>query len=82
MTISVSDITTYLDAYLRVSEVADSAEALNGLQVDSHAPITRLAVAVDACMATIDAAAENGAEFLLVHHGLFWAGLEPLTGRH
>src|SRR5256884_9968229 len=26
-------------------------------------------------------AAEQGADFLLVHHGLFWRGLEPLTGR-
>src|SRR5437773_10163664 len=26
-------------------------------------------------------AAEQGADFLLVHHGLFWRGLEPLAGR-
>ena len=82
MTTYLSDITTYLDEFLRISEVADSAEALNGLQVDNEGEITRLAVAVDACLATINAAAEIGAELLLVHHGLFWAGLEPLTGCH
>ncbi len=75
MTTHVSDITAYLDKYLRVADVADSTEALNGLQVDHDGPITRIAVAVDACIATINGAADNGAEFLLVHHGLFWAGL-------
>jgi dinuclear metal center YbgI/SA1388 family protein len=82
MTPLVSDIRTYLDDYLRIAEVADSAKALNGLQVDHDGEVTRLAAAVDACQATIDAAADLGADFLLVHHGLFWAGLEPLTGRH
>ena len=82
MTTNIRDIATYLDTYLRVADVADSAEALNGLQIDHEGPITRLAAAVDACLATINRAADNGAEFLLVHHGLFWAGLEPLTGRH
>ncbi len=82
MTTYASDITTYLDEYLRIAEVNDSPEALNGLQLDHDGVITRMAVAVDACLATINAAAEHGAEFLLVHHGLFWAGLAPLTGRH
>ena len=82
MSTNVSDITKYLDEYLRVADVADSPEALNGLQVDHGHSITRLAAAVDACMATINGAADSGAELLLVHHGLFWGGLEPLTGRH
>jgi dinuclear metal center YbgI/SA1388 family protein len=36
---------------------------------------------VDASEASIAAAAELGAGLLLVHHGLFWEGLRPLTGR-
>ena len=82
MAVYARDLQAYLDQYLRVSEVADSAEALNGLQLDHDAEVTRIAAAVDVCLATIDAAADMGAEFLLVHHGLFWAGLQPLTGRH
>ncbi len=82
MTIYAHDFATYLDEYLRVAEVADSAEALNGLQVDHDKALTRMAVAVDACQATIDAAADIGADLLLVHHGMFWGGLQPLTGRH
>ena len=82
MAIYVQDIQQYLDEYLRVSEVGDSAEALNGLQLDHDAEVTRFAAAVDLCVATIEAAAATGAELMLVHHGLFWAGLQPLTGRH
>ncbi len=82
MTTHVRDLKVYLDRYLRVAEVGDSAEAVNGLQVDHDGDVTRIAAAVDACQATINGAAELGSEFLLVHHGLFWGGLEPLTGRH
>ena len=82
MAIYVRDIQRYLDEYLRVPEVCDSAEALNGLQLEHEDEVTRFAVAVDACLATIEAAAKSGASLLLVHHGLFWAGLQPLTGPH
>jgi len=75
------DLVRYLDDYLRISEVADERNALNGLQVENAGQVGQIAAAVDACQATIDAAAERGADLLLVHHGLFWGGLEPLTGR-
>lgn len=71
----------YLDEYLHVREVADDRNALNGLQVENAGEVRRLAAAVDACQATIAMAAAQGADLLLVHHGLFWMGLEPLTGR-
>ena len=76
----LAELTRYLDEYLRVREVPDSPEALNGLQVANHGEVTRLAVAVDACEATIRMAAEARADCLLVHHGLFWGGLSPVTG--
>lgn len=82
MSLSLHDLTAYLDAYLKVGEIEDGANALNGLQVENDGSVSRLAAAVDACQATIDAAAEQRADMLLVHHGLFWAGVEPLTGRH
>ena len=74
-------LVSYLDEYLRVpDEVADAPEALNGLQVANSGEITRLAAAVDMCEATARLAAEQHADCLLVHHGLFWGGLRPLTG--
>ena len=74
-------LVAYLDDYLRIrEEVADSPEALNGLQVANGGEVTRLAVAVDLCEATIRMAADQRADCLLVHHGLFWGGLRPLVG--
>jgi dinuclear metal center YbgI/SA1388 family protein len=78
----ISDVATYLDRFLRVDEVADDARALNGLQVENSGRLERVVAAVDACQASIDAAAARAAGLLLVHHGLFWGGLEALTGRH
>ncbi len=71
----------YLDDYLRIKEeVADSPEALNGLQIANAGEVARIAAAVDLCEATIRMAAHQRADCLLVHHGLFWGGLRPLVG--
>src|SRR6266540_2551166 len=62
-------LVAYLDDYLRVREVPDAPEALNGLQVANGGEVTRVAAAVDLCEATVGMAAEQGADLLLVHHG-------------
>src|SRR5947208_9084381 len=74
------DLTAYLDDYLRVRDVPDAPEALNGVQVANAGEITRVAAAVDLCEATVRLAAEARADLLVVHHGLFWGGPRPLTG--
>jgi dinuclear metal center YbgI/SA1388 family protein len=72
----------YLDDFLCVSEVPDYPNALNGLQVDSgRAEVRRIAVAVDAAQHTIQAAVRADADLLIVHHGLFWDGNQPVTAR-
>ena len=76
----LEDLTAYLDGYLRIREVSDYPGALNGLQVGNSGSVNRLGVAVDACQATIEAAVALDADLLLVHHGLFWDGLQPLAG--
>ena len=78
----LDNLVQYLDDYLRTREVADDPHAVNGLQVENGGDVRSLVVAVDACQAVIEQAAERGADLLLVHHGLFWGGLEPLVGRH
>ncbi len=82
MAVALDELVGYLHDYLRLAEVPDEPNALNGLQVERDGAVSRLAVAVDACGVTIDRAAAEGADLLLVHHGLFWAGLEPIAGRH
>lgn len=79
---SVSAISRYLDDFLRTATHPDFRNALNGLQVESDAEVVKVAAAVDARERTIQLAIEAGANLLLVHHGLFWGGLQPLRGRH
>jgi dinuclear metal center YbgI/SA1388 family protein len=84
--IPLPEITGYLDTLLRVAEIPDSANALNGLQVECRRPIGRIVAAVDASQATIEGLGDPQpdrpwSDLLLVHHGLFWDGNRPLTGR-
>ncbi len=76
----ISALCTYLDQFLEVSSFEDYPGSFNGLQLEQRGPVTRLAAAVDACQYTIDAAARDGADLLLVHHGLLWGGPAPFTG--
>jgi putative NIF3 family GTP cyclohydrolase 1 type 2 len=75
------EVASYLNAYLRASEVPDYSGAVNGLQLANAGTVTRVAAAVDAAQASIEGAVEAGADLLLVHHGLFWDGNRPVTGR-
>ncbi|MEO5733473.1 MAG: Nif3-like dinuclear metal center hexameric protein [Rubrivivax sp.] len=53
----------------------------NGLQVEGVQTVHRLVCGVTASLALIDAAVADGADALLVHHGLFWRGHDGrLTG--
>lgn len=76
----LSTITTYLDTYLKTSSIGDYRYAKNGLQLQNNGKVTRVALAVDACQAVIEEAVEKKADLLIIHHGLFWSGLQPLTG--
>ncbi len=75
-------IAEHLDTVLRTAELPDYAGAINGVQVEHTGPVQRCAVAVDASLRTIQGAIEAGANLLIVHHGLFWAGTQPLRGRY
>ena len=77
----LQELVEYLDNYLRVAEVSDAPTALNGLQVANSGAVNRVAAAVDGSEATIKAAIAAGCDLLLVHHGLFWDGNLPVTGR-
>ena len=73
-------LVAHLDRLLSVAEWPD--KSLNGLQVEGAERVERVALATDAALATIDMADEAGAGFLIVHHGLFWGRVEPVTGPH
>ena len=77
---SLSEIVTFLDRELRISEIPDYPGAHNGLQLENSGQVSKVAVAVDASLAVIEEAVEIGADLLIVHHGLFWQGVRMLTG--
>lgn len=80
MAASLVEIAAHLDTLLRVGDVPEFTGALNGVQVETESPITKVVAAVDARQRTIRAAADTGGNLLLVHHGLFWGGVQPLRG--
>lgn len=79
--VPLEEVVGFLDDIFEVSSAPDYPNALNGLQVEADGPVRRLAVAVDASEAVIGAAS-RWADLLIVHHGLFWGGLQPLKGPH
>ncbi len=78
--VSLAQLVAHLDAYLRVREVPDDVNALNGLQVENSGAIGRVVAAVDASLQTIEGLPARGC-MLLVHHGMFWDGNQPVAGR-
>lgn len=78
---ALHQIVDYLATLLEIRDTPDYPQALNGLQFENDGRVTRVASAVDFSRATVDAAREAGADLLLVHHGMFWGGLQPYTGR-
>lgn len=76
---SVHDLAALLDATLDITSFDDYAP--NGLQVTASDQLERIAFGVSANAALIDAAADVGADALVVHHGFFWRGEDrTLTG--
>lgn len=70
------DLVRYLHEYLEADRGGDYGP--NGLQVEGREEIYKLVTGVSACEELFERAAAEGADAVLVHHGLFWRGL-PLT---
>ena len=75
---SLTEIVTYTDRFLRIRDVGDWDNALNGLQIENSGRVTRLGAAVDVSTRVLTAAAKKKVDLLIVHHGLFWPGLQPV----
>ena len=76
-----------LDAWfrdiMRIADLEGIDPSLNGIQVTRrNSEVSRIAFAVDACVETFHRAVEQGADMLLVHHGIFWGRESRLTGAH
>ncbi len=69
---SVAEIVRYVDDYLRIREIHDSPNALNGLQIENSGRVTKIGAAVDVSTRVLTNAAKKDVDLLIVHHGLFW----------
>src|SRR5216117_2546599 len=76
---SLLGIVEYTDKYLRVHEIGDWPNALNGLQIENSGHVMRIGAAVDVSTRVLSQAAEKDVDLVIVHHGLFWPGLQPVT---
>src|SRR6267378_4989840 len=77
---SLSDIVSYTDDFLRIFDVGDWDNALNGLQIENSGRVTRIGAAVDVSTRVLTEAQKQDVDLLIVHHGLFWPGLQPVQG--
>ncbi len=82
-TAPLDEVVEYLDELLHIEAISDYEGALNGLQVENSGEVTSVVAAVDASQRTIDKVVAECAPgaLILVHHGLFWDGNRPVTGR-
>jgi dinuclear metal center YbgI/SA1388 family protein len=78
--VTLDAVVEHLDTLLRTREVPDYPGAVNGLQVANSGRVDRVAVAVDFSRAAVEQAVAAGAGLLVVHHGMFWGGVQPVTG--
>jgi dinuclear metal center YbgI/SA1388 family protein len=77
---SLSEIVRYTDRFLRIRDVGDWDNALNGLQIENSGRVTRIGASVDISTRVLTEAAKHDVDLLIVHHGLFWPGLLPVRG--
>jgi dinuclear metal center YbgI/SA1388 family protein len=73
------EIADHLDQLLRTREIPDYPSALNGVQLENRGEIVKVAAAVDFSRRIVEQTVASGANLLLVHHGMFWGGLRPIT---
>ncbi|MES2659593.1 MAG: Nif3-like dinuclear metal center hexameric protein [Verrucomicrobiota bacterium] len=77
---SLDELVSFLDSELKTASIPDYPGAMNGLQLSNSGQVNRIVAAVDASLPIIKAAAEGGPGLLIVHHGMFWQGSQPITG--
>lgn len=73
--IEINTLTQYCNQLLNIENFNDYCP--NGLQIEGKEQIHKIVTGVTANQALIDAAIEQQADIILVHHGFFWKGEAP-----
>ena len=77
MATPLKDIVNFTGQYLSIAKVKDYCP--NGLQVEGSAEVAKIVGGVTASQALIDQAIKQKANAVLVHHGYFWKGENPVV---
>ena len=75
-----TELVRFLDEYLRIAEIKDYGP--QGLQIEGREEVRKVVCTVDAQQPCVDAAISQGADMLLVHHGIFWGPPQRLQGSY
>lgn len=78
MTTLRDEIIQYLDDYLQITNFRDYCP--NGMQVIGRPGVERVALGVSANLECFRLAAEERADMLITHHGLFWENTSSVVG--
>lgn len=78
--IELGALVDFFDTELKIGVLPDYPGAVNGLQLENGGEVPRIVAAVDASLPVIEKAARGGPGLLLVHHGMFWQGVQPVRG--
>ena len=79
MIMQLDELCHFCDDFLAVDDFDDYCP--NGLQVEGRATVNHIVSGVTASLDLIEAAIEQNADAIVVHHGYFWKGEPaPLTG--
>src|SRR5260370_42676002 len=78
--IALHTIVSFANELLEVAQIEDYPGAVNGLQLENRGIVSKIGAAVDASSRTIEMAINESVDLLIVHHGIFWGGLSPVTG--
>ena len=80
---TLKELNDFFNSFLQKENYL-SDPSRNGIQIQNKEPsrkeIKKVAFAVDACEETAKLASKEGADVLVVHHGLFWGDCEVITG--
>lgn len=77
---TLTAITRFCDERTHRHRIPDYPGAMNGLQIENMGEVSHIGASVDASTEAFEKAIERGIDFLIVHHGPFWAPVAPLTG--
>jgi dinuclear metal center YbgI/SA1388 family protein len=78
--VALPDVVSFANELLEVAEIEDYPGAVNGLQLENRGIVSKIGAAVDASSRTIEMAISESVNLLVVHHGIFWGGVSPVTG--